>query len=665
MLSLSLLLAPFRRAIARIPHALLSHAAHTRRRHHEARACCPPPRAVRPVVLSIALLLVLLVGGATTSADAQTGRNVLVVVNATSPDSVRIGDAYAQARKVPADQVLKVTVAAKDEIALREYQEQIERPIGRWLAETGAQDRIFFIVLTKGIPVRIGGSTGLQGTVSSVDSELTLLYRKLATGQPITRTGRIENPYYLGSSELAQAKPFSHEHADIFLVSRLDGFTVDDALALIERGANAQSRGTFVLDMKADLLNRANGWLQTTADRLGTLGYGDRVLLDKTSEVVVGELNVLGYYSWGSNDPAIKRRTFDMTFAPGALAAMFVSTDGRTFEQPPANWTLGTWENRASHFAQSPQSLAGDLIHAGVTGIAGHVAEPFLDATIRPQVLFPAYVSGFTLAESYYLAMPFLSWQTVVVGDPLCAPFTRVSPSTEALEPAVEPSTELPRYFSSRRLAALKQAGKGVGEPALRQALKAEARLARGDRAGARQAFEEATALDNSLNGAHLALAGMYEAAKQYDLAIDRYRRILQTNPNDIIALNNLAFAVATHEKRPADAVPYAQRAYTLAQGAPAIADTYGWVLQLSGDTRQAVPLLRQAAAALPTAAEVHLHYAVALEAAGDLATAKKELDYALERAPSLATQDDAVALTKKLSGVVAKKPPASKPGSK
>jgi hypothetical protein len=42
---------------------------------------------------------------------------------------------------------------------------------------------------------------------------------------------------------------------------------------------------------------------------------------------------------------------------------------------------------------------------------------------VRPQTLFPAYLSGFNLAESFYLSIPALSWQTVVIGDPLCRPF--------------------------------------------------------------------------------------------------------------------------------------------------------------------------------------------------------------------------------------------------
>ena len=47
------------------------------------------------------------------------------------------------------------------------------------------------------------------------------------------------------------------------------------------------------------------------------------------------------------------------------------------------------------------------------------MAEPLLGNTIRPDILFPAYLAGFSLAEAYYLAMPSVSWMTVVVGDPL------------------------------------------------------------------------------------------------------------------------------------------------------------------------------------------------------------------------------------------------------
>jgi len=84
--------------------------------------------------------------------------------------------------------------------------------------------------------------------------------------------------------------------------------------------------------------------------------------------------------------------------------------------------------------------VAGDLIREGVTGISAHVAEPYLDATVRPEVLFPAYVQGLNLAESFYLGIPFLSWQTVVVGDPL-GNAVRVDRTGEEARPCSPPRT--------------------------------------------------------------------------------------------------------------------------------------------------------------------------------------------------------------------------------
>ena len=42
--------------------------------------------------------------------------------------------------------------------------------------------------------------------------------------------------------------------------------------------------------------------------------------------------------------------------------------------------------------AGSAHALVGDLIRDGVTGVAGHVAEPYLQSVVRPDLLFAAYV---------------------------------------------------------------------------------------------------------------------------------------------------------------------------------------------------------------------------------------------------------------------------------
>jgi hypothetical protein len=87
--------------------------------------------------------------------------------------------------------------------------------IARWLQQQAAQDRILYIVLTKGIPLRIKGTTGRDGSGASVDSELTMLYRRL-TGADAPPGGRLANPYSW-RTETARANAFSHQAFDIYL----------------------------------------------------------------------------------------------------------------------------------------------------------------------------------------------------------------------------------------------------------------------------------------------------------------------------------------------------------------------------------------------------------------------------------------------------------------
>ena len=65
-------------------------------------------------------------------------------------------------------------------------------------------------------------------------------------------------------------------------------------------------------------------------------------------------------------------------------------------KEPPETWQPGAVDRKA-FFESSPQSLTADLIRDGVTGATGYVAEPFLDGTLRPDILFPAYVAGSNL----------------------------------------------------------------------------------------------------------------------------------------------------------------------------------------------------------------------------------------------------------------------------
>jgi uncharacterized protein (TIGR03790 family) len=596
--------------------------------HNSAARTRPARQKCNRLIATAAVVLFLGLG--TVHVYAQDRHAVLVVANTASASSVSIAMQYAAVRGVPDDQVLRVTTATRAQVTRAAFEREIQAPIAGWLASRGAQDRILYIVLTRDVPLRIEGTHGREGTGASVDSELALLYRRMA-GVTERVQGPVANPYFFDNAG-DLAKPFDRAAYDIYLVTRLDGFTAADALALIDRGAAPVRDGRILLDQPDKATDVRATWFKTAADQLAAGEFRDRVVHETTSRALVNETGVLGYFSWGSNDPALSMRHPGLSFRPGALAGTFVSTDARTVAEPPETWKPSRPGMR-NDFAGSSQSLAADLVRAGATGVSGQVAEPYLDGAVRPDILFPGYVRGLNLAEAFYRAIPYLSWQTVVFGDPLCAPF-RTPAMTSAATPAVDADTEMPAIFSERRLANMRVTG--IADAVFKLMMRAESRAARLDLDGAIEALLQATTAAERFIPAWRALAGAYEQVRKYPEANQAHRRILMLDPDDLPALNNLAYNLAVYENRPNDALPLAARAARLAKRDPLIDDTLAWIHHLLGDDQQALRLLEPARRALPTSATLQFHAARIFRAVGRLDDARKALDVAGQLDPSL-----------------------------
>jgi uncharacterized protein (TIGR03790 family) len=570
---------------------------------------------------------------------AQSAENVAVVVNDASDASRRIAEHYIKARAIPPANVFRIRTLTGDTIERAEYARTIEGPLGLAIRRAGLQDRIQYIVLTKGIPLRIAGTSGANGTVASVDSELTLLYRRLV-GVGGRVEGRIDNPYYLGTAPIAQAKPFSHREHDIYLVTRLDAFSVEQTLALIDRAQMPVREGRIMLDQRGTGSN-GDQWMAQAAGRLKEAGHGERVLL-ATSPKAALNAPVLGYYSWGAADPENQVRKTGMNFVPGAIAANFASFDARTFQQPPDAWRPTGAADKSQWFEGAADALIGDLIGEGVTGIAGQVDEAYPFGAVRPDILFPAYISGFNLVEAFYLAIPALSWQTVVIGDPLCAPFGRKPLLRDELEEPVDESTGYPGLFGKRRAVFVKAANPDVpvaGVPALMRAQALQERAA--DAPGIRQALTEVLAVAPRAVGPLVTLAQLDERAGDHDSAIDRYRIVIEVQPNHALALNNLAYALAVKRNAPAEALAFADRAVRLSPGSGVMLDTFAWIQHLLGNNELAAKLLNQAVRLEPAHPEIRVHAAVVYMAIGNKTGAATELKQALALDPGLINRED------------------------
>ena len=562
-------------------------------------------------------------------------------MNENSADSQRIAERYAQVRGLPEVNVLRIKASTDETIERDAYVKTIEQPISLAIRRAGLQDRLLYLVLTKGVPLRIAGTTGIDGTLASVDSELTLLYRRMV-GQSVSSQGKIDNPYFLGDRPISQAFPFTHREHDIYLVTRLDAFTVDEALALIDRAQAPASEGRIVLDRRG-AGGTSSQWLERAAQRLADQ---ERASLLESAP----DQPTLGYYS-AAPGAATTDRAVNFSFTAGSIGANFTGFDARTFKEPPGDWRPTSSGDKKTWFEGSGAPLIGDLIRGGLAGVAGQVGEPYLLGSIRPEILFPAYLAGFNLAEAFYLSVPSLSWQTIVIGDPLCAAVPRNPFDRSRLETPIEEATGLPGLFAKRRLTNVRAINSDVPEGALTWFVKSQTLLDRGERVGGQRALEQAVALAPRAAGLMTMLAQLEDEAGDYDAAIAHYWGILALQPSNVVAMNNLAFALAVRREAPGEALSLAKRAAGLAPRAGLVLDTLGWIQHLLHDDAAAEGTFAKALQLEPEMSAIHLHAAFAYAALGKRGHAESELSEALRLNAALVEDEDVRQLQIELRG--------------
>lgn len=130
--------------------------------------------------------------------------------------------------------------------------------------------------------------------------------------------------------------------------------------------------------------------------------------------------------------------------------------------------------------------------------------------------------------------------------------------------------------------------------------------------------------------------------AKDYQAAIGHLHAVLKHDPDNVIALNDLAWAYQRLNRK--EALHHAERAHKLAPNSPAIMDTLGWIHLETGNIARARPLLQKASMLAPGAAEIRYHYGMLLAKSGDKAGARRELERALA-AKDFSGRDEARAL--------------------
>jgi uncharacterized protein (TIGR03790 family) len=328
--------------------------------------------------------------------------DVGVVINDNSQVSIEIANYFQNARNIPAQNMIHIMAPTTEVIDVSQFQ-QIRAQIENYLISNSLQDSLNYLVTTKGVPLRINGNDCLQTPGSycaSFDADLALILGP--------HSGFIENTFYT-NPYFGKNENFSRDTFGFYLVTRLDGYSKEDVLNLIDNsGPNTgldQQNDLAILDLNMagpDSLYFANIHLQPAYDTLTNSNWN--TTLDSYDPPMLNQNNVFAYYTTGFGP--INSVDLNYTWTQGSFSSMSTNQTAATFD-PTSALTNGF--------------LLADLIAQGCTAAHGHVNPIYFSQIFKFEVFVSRYLDptkDYNLAESYYMGEPSLSSQTVIVGDP-------------------------------------------------------------------------------------------------------------------------------------------------------------------------------------------------------------------------------------------------------
>ena len=391
----------------------------------------------------------LLLLGTASPALALQPEQVLVLVNTRMVGSLALAKYYMRQRGIPESNLLEMALTLNETINREDYNDYIIPKVRKKLEKLAPQP-IGALVTFYGMPLKIAqtpfreeekremasmkekiaeyqkqlGSapalrknidalrqrldamTGIDRDAAAVDSELMLVR---ADGYRLK--GWTANPYFMGF----QDKTTSVDKSQVLLVSRLDGpdlatvrRMIDDSIATEKEGL----RGVAYLDARYPR--------PTKPPDNNSYGFYDAALheaakiLQKTMPVVLDEKETLfppnscpdaalycGWYSYG-------KYIDSFTWKRGAIGYHIASGECTTLRLRDGNY----------------KPWCPNILSHGAAATIGPVSEPYVTAFPPPHLFFALLTSGkVTLGEAYLASLPYLSWQMILVGDPLYRPF--------------------------------------------------------------------------------------------------------------------------------------------------------------------------------------------------------------------------------------------------
>ncbi len=356
----------------------------------------------RSTVMAIGLASFTCLGKVMAQGEALPGRagEVLVVANERDAASLELAEAYCRARALPAANLLALPFDDSINLKAKKFRESLMDPLLRSWDRLHPHPR--YIVLMRGVPYR----TGNQATTAAI------MFDSLDP-QPLP------HGYFDESTAFDPDVPWSGTRLRPATV--LSGYTVADALKLIDNSQKhypvKELAGTFYFCQGQGPRGVRNRQIPEVVEELRTAGA--RAEYREQSELR-NERQMMGYFTGktrvhlGSN-----------SFMPGALVGNLTSYGGYLLDERGHTSVLS-------------------FVRHGASGGYGTVVEPTNSSTRWPHLSLAAeYAKGATLPDAYLrrLMDPSLG---VVVGDPLCAPFSAPPAVDVAFPEEVDKAEDIP-----------------------------------------------------------------------------------------------------------------------------------------------------------------------------------------------------------------------------
>ena len=392
------------------------------------------------------------------SGFALEPHEVLVVANKSASHSLSLAKYYMEKRGIPKKNLVKLRITDKTWCSREEYKKKVVPVVRDFLKKNDPAGNIRCLVTMYGLPLKIRPpemtrdekkqledlkkkqkpiKEALQAAPKdqsdkrkALSRELQILGKQMAAttktdhrasfdselslvlAENYSTKGWIPNPYFIGFNGKKESIP----KEKVLMVSRLDAPNDKIVKRIIDDSIKAEKtglRGKAYFDAKwpkpdekktiksaGSLYDKS---LHLAAERvekskLMPVSVNDKVALFQAGDCPDAAL----YCGWYS------RRTYIDAFdwQPGAVGYHIASSECVTLK------------------AKKSRGWCKMMLEDGAAATLGPVSEPYLQAFPPPEIFFSLLIDGYyTLAESYILSLPYLSWQMVLVGDPLYRPF--------------------------------------------------------------------------------------------------------------------------------------------------------------------------------------------------------------------------------------------------